>query len=435
MRSGRTIISSVFALGLVAASLQSSTVTANAAETQIPGVRINLDAGFVYDMNSRGDYVVAWSPDDGSKFTKVLRGSAITGPASTWSVRSGFSSTPDVAIAANGAMALSWTDSRSGAQADYRIKYGAVWNATDATIAPHVLGRSHSDLFDDIGRVDLAINDSGTAAFTWVSGFRGERIGLAIGQPDGTFTPSQRIFKDHRAGFLNNPEVSLDDAGDVAVRWGYMGLNCRDDWFVPKHCRNQPSSLAVSTASADLQFSTPQVFGRGCEWTRSDSTALGQIFAVVKCRSGFKYITAFAGQPFSALQNLDVLQGNRTTSSPEVKILENGRVIVVYESDRFNKRVGPYTQIGGSTGTFGSPLSPPSALTAEVDQRGSSFQSELLILEGPGSQPYIAVLGDATNSIAAMDASGNLGPPVDTPAFPFPFDGRLSGTNPPSRTR
>lgn len=413
------------------AALQSSTVTASATETQVPGVRINVDQGFVYDMNANGDYVVAWAPAEGSRFTKVLRGSVLAGPTRRWSVVSGSSSTPDVAIAANGTMALSWTNSPNGPHLGCRFKNGAVWNASDATIVPHLLNRSCSDFFDNFGSVDLAINSSGTTAFTWASGFKGEQIGFAIGRPDGTFTPTQKIFKDRRAGFLSNPEVSLDDAENVAIRWGYTGLRCHDDLIVPKHCRNQPSSLAVSTASSELRFAPVQVFGRGCEWALGDSTTLGQIFAVVLCRSGFKYTTAYSGQPFSALQNLDVLQGNRVTLSPRVKILENGRVVVAYESLRYSKHRGPHTQIGGSTGTFGSPMGPPSALTAEVDhsdddENGGYFGYEPLILEGPGSQPYIAVIGEVTNTIAAMDTAGNLGQPVNAPGFPYPYDGRLN---------
>lgn len=431
MQSRRTIIWSGFVLVLVTAALQSSTVTAGAAETQLPGVRVNVDQGFVFDMNANGDYVVAWAPAEGSRFTKVLRGSAITGPTRRWSVASGFSSTPDVAIAANGAMALSWTNSPRGQHLGCRFKNGAVWNASDSTIVPHLLNRSCSDAFDNLGSVDLAINSSGTTAFTWVSGFRGEQIGFAVGRPDGTFTPTQKIFKDRRAGFLSDPEVSLDDAENVAIRWGYLGLRCRDALVVPKNCRNRPSSLSVSTASSELRFAPVKVFGRGCEWGQGDSTTVGQIFALALCRSGFNYTTAFSGQPFSPLQNLDVLQGNRVTLSPRVKILENGRVVVAYESHRYSKHRGPFAQIGGSTGTFGSPMGPPSALTAEVDHsrddaNGGYFGSELSILEGPGSQPYIAAFGDGTNTIAALDRAGNLGEAVNAPGFPYPYDGRLS---------
>jgi hypothetical protein len=153
---------------------------------------------------------------------------------------------------------------------------------------------------------------------------------------------------------------------------------------------------------------------------------------VALCRAGFKYTSATTGRAFSALQNLDVLAGNRTTSSPDVKILDDGRVIVAYESLRYNGRVGPYAQIGGSIGTFGGAFGPPLAFTAEVDHtdsenQGGYFGNEPTIVEGPGSQPYIAVIGDSTNTIAALDHSGKLGQaqPLTLSAFPDSVDAKL----------
>lgn len=430
MSRHRNFIRALLAIGIATSFAWASASVAIAGVTQIPGVDIAIDAGFVYDMNAHGDYVVAWSPNEGSRSTKVLRGSAIAGPGRIWSVRSGFASTPDVAIADNGTMALSWTDEPKGQHRGYRVKYGAVWSESDTAIVPHVLNRTRSDWIDNIGQVDLAINRSGKAAFTWVSGLQTKRIGFAIGQPDGSFAKSQAIQKVRRPGFLGNPEVSLDDAGGATVRWQYLGVNCRDDWFVPKHCRNQPGSLFASTASPGLQFSTPQKFGKGCDWSASDTAPDGQTFALVACPRGFRFTTGVSGQPFSTLQTFDVLAGNREISAPAVKILTDGRVVVAYASLRYVRDVPAYSQVGGSTGVFGSALGPPVAFTPEVNRSDAEQQGWFVggvptVLEGPGSQAYVAIFGDPSDTIASMDASGRLGQPV---ALPTSATSRLSVT-------
>lgn len=371
-----------------------------------------MDEGFVFDTNDVGDYVIAWPPADGSKFTRVLRGSATTGVKRIWLLNT-YSGTPDVSIASNGTMAVGWTVEVSGPNSYYRKKYGAVWNASDAKIKPHLLAMSRTEIAQDLGAVDVAINGMGTAAFAWQTAFPTERISVALGKPDGTFSPSKRIYKNSKAGFLDDPDVSIDDAGRTAVKWSDLGQNCKEDWFVPRNCKNRAPSLLYAQGSADFHFTPTTTFGKRCSWGSSDSNGVGQIFSIVDCKSGFHYMTSDNGQPFSGLQKLQMLGGNRDASSPDVKLLKDGTVFVAYESLRYKGKVGPYSQIAGSRSAFGDPLGAPSALTPEVDysdseNQGGYYSNDPVVIEGAGSQVYVARTGFDSGRIGAIGSSGKV---------------------------
>jgi hypothetical protein len=393
---------------------------AAANETRVPGARINMDEGFEFGANAAGDYVIAWPPND-DRITRILRGSVSSGIQRTWKLRTGYSSTPDVAIAANGTMAASWTEESSGPNSYYRKKFGAIWNVSDVKLSPHLLANSRTEIAQDVGAVHLAINDTGTAAFAWQTAFPTERINVAIGRPDGSFTPSRRIFKNNRPGFLGDPEVSIDGAGRTMVRWSDFGLNCKEDWFVPKHCKNRAPDLRYAVGSADLQFAVSIPIGKRCSWGASDSNSLGQNFYFMDCESGYYYLTSQNGLPFSSLQKLQTLGGKRDYYSPDVKVLEDGTVFVVFESLRFKGKAGSYSQTAGSRGAFGEVLGPPFALTPEFDSSAaddlprSSYLDGPIVLEGPGSQVYIAHSGPDSGMFVAMGKSGQVGPEIRLP--------------------
>lgn len=403
----------------ISGSIVASTAAA-ATETRIPGARINLDDGFVFDANTAGEYVIAWAPDDGSKFTRVLRGSMTTGSQRTWLLDTSFSSTPDVAIASNGTMAVAWTVHKYGRSSSHRMKYGAVWNEADAKINPHLLAKSTTEFVQNLGAVDVAINSSGTAAFTWQTAFPTERVNVALGNADGAFTRPRRIFKNDKPGFLGDPDVAIDDTGRTTIRWTDLGMNCKEDWFVPKNCKNRAPSLRHTQGSTALDFTPVSAVGKGCDWGSSDSNGLGQIFSLVYCQSGFYYTTSDPGQPFSALQKLPTLGGNRDLYSPDVKLLKDGTVFVVYESLRYRGKVGPYSQIAGSRSAFGAPLAAPIALTPEVDysdseDQGGYYSDGPVVLEGAGSQAYIAYNNLYTSKIGAIGSSGRVGAEIALP--------------------
>lgn len=414
----RSKLQLLLVLALLAGAFHSFAAQAVAVPSQL----IRIEEGFAYDMNAQGDYVLAWSSTGKRAATKVLRGSVTSGVSHIWTVASGLARDPDVAISENGTMALGWVETRRGKSSELWTKNGAVWNASDVKVVPHVLDRVRSDFFfDDIGDVDVAINDAGGAAFTWVTGFRSERIGFAVGHAHGVFTVNRTIFRDRKAGHTGNPEISIDNAGNSVVRWTYLGVDCANDFFVPRRCRDQASSLAAVRVSASSQASSPQWFGEGCHWSDHASTTDGRSVSLTQCRRGLRYTTATAGQPFSASQKLSGLPGRDPgIDHPQVSLLADGRIIIVYESAREAKGGGWITQLAGFNGTFGAPLGPAIAFTPEVDHseaedQGGYFGARPSIVEGPNAQPYVSWFGEISTSVAPLGPAGNLGLPVVVP--------------------
>lgn len=417
MRASNLLICLTLILSAAGSALASGAMAAT--ETRIPNAKINMDEGFVFDANDAGDYVIAWPPDARSKFTRVLRGSAGTGVKRTWLLNTN-SSTPDVSIASNGTMAVGWTVEGSGPNSYYRKKYGAVWHASDAKIKPHLLAKSTTEIAQDLGAVDVAINAVGTAAFAWQTAFPTERISVAVGKPDGSFSPSKRIYKNNKSGFLGDPEILIDDAGRTTVKWSDLGLNCKEDWIFARNCKNRAPSLLYAQGSANFHFTPTTTFGKRCSWGSSDSNGVGQIFSIVDCKSGFHYMTSDNGQRFSGLQKLQTLGGNRGAYPPDVKLLKDGTVFVAYESLRYKGKVGPYSQIAGSRSAFGDPLGAPSALTLEVDysdseNQGGYYSNDPVVLEGAGSQVYIAHTGFDSGKIGAIGSSGKVEAEITLP--------------------
>ena len=313
-------------------------------------------------MNASGQYAIAW--DSWANYVsigpiRVVGGDlaeAMPGPtvvADKWSVQ------PFVSVGQDGTRMLSWTryaPASAKLSADGALAWPSGENVAQAPIPQSNLpgGLMNSGAQGQIGG----------AYVIEPSSHSDDVVMFSQRTADGSLAPAQVVNTESTEGGAFDPSVTFDQGGVPTVSWSRGEVSCQAVTLLAvARFKCKPVNDAVEVANGDGQggFGPAQLVAAGCEEPTLDEAPSGAAVIFMPCARGMRYAYRDAGQPFG--KPMRIATGRLDTGVSDMKLLPDGRVIVVFEQTRQTSDVTFKTRLAAAVGVLGEALSNPHPLT------------------------------------------------------------------------
>ncbi|MBD2090066.1 hypothetical protein H6F67_09395 [Microcoleus sp. FACHB-1515] len=167
-------------------------------------------------MDTDGDFVITWSgfrTQTGAQTGVFARrfNSAGTAQGSTFAVSSGNSSNPDVAMDADGDFVIAWTGDDGGSNGIKAQRFSAAGIAQGGEFLVNTKTTNSQN------RAAIAMDATGNFAIVWEDSDAG--IQLQRYSPDGTRQGSEFQVQSIDRNFETSPDIAMSPSGEFVVTW------------------------------------------------------------------------------------------------------------------------------------------------------------------------------------------------------------------------